>query len=300
MAARQHGVVSRGQLRGLGLSDGAIEKAVETGRLHAAFRGTFGVGTPPRGSHARMLAAVLACGDGALVSHLAAAYLLGLRDHSPSSVEVIAPGESGRAIEGVRRRHVRLPIGTEAGQCRGVPCTSPSRTVVDVAGMLGERGVRAMVERAAVRSMLDLAEIERVMSRGRRRGAPTLRRILREWLPRGEAAAGGGMALRSELEARLLAMIGAAGLPTPICNQAVQADGMTLVVDFLWPAQRLVVEADGERFHGHSVAFERDRRRDRALQVAGYRVVRLTYRQIESEPEAAIAAIRRLLANAIG
>ncbi len=132
-----------------------------------------------------------------------------------------------------------------------------------------------------------------------------LRAILSDWRAAGsEPGAAGGPGgphrLRSELEARLLALIGAARLPPPLCNRQVEADGNRLEVDFLWPGQRVVVETDGRHFHDNPVAFERDRIRDRALHLGGYRVVRITHAQIDSEPEEVISTIRRLLANDFG
>lgn len=118
-----------------------------------------------------------------------------------------------------------------------------------------------------------------------------LRAILRAW--------GGPDAsrtrLRSELEARMLILIDAAELPAPLCNQRIEIDGEHLEVDFLWPEKRLVVETDGWGFHDNPVAFERDRKRDRALQLASYRVIRFTYAQLEGEADTVVAAIRRLL-----
>ncbi len=101
--------------------------------------------------------------------------------------------------------------------------------------------------------------------------------------------------LRSPLEARLLALISADGLPMPLCNRKVEVGGKHLEVDFLWPEQRLVVETDGRRYHDNPSAFERDRLRDRALHLSGYRVVRVTWAQIEREPSALVSAIGKLL-----
>jgi very-short-patch-repair endonuclease len=252
-----------------------------------------------------MLAATLACDREAVVSHRTAAALLGLRDQAPSVVDVISRGEAGRRIDGIRCHRTSFPGAEEVGRCDGVPCTSPSRTLVDLAGMLGERSLRRLVERAAVLRLLDVTAIERSLAARRRRGAPALRAILREW--RGDEPSGTSVSgprepprLRSELEARLHALIAASGLPPPRCNSRVEADAEVVEVDFLWPSQRLVVEADGRRFHDDPLAFERDRRRDRALQLAGYRVVRFTHAQIAREPAAVVAAIRRLLAGDIG
>jgi very-short-patch-repair endonuclease len=304
----QHGVVSRKQLRELGVSDSAIEKAVLGGRLHLAFRGAFGVGLLPSGELARMMAAVLSCGEDAVVSHLTAAHLLGLRDRAPASVELTAGGKAGRDIAGIRRHYVPLPRGGEKGHCRSIPCTSPSRTIVDLAGILGERSLRRIVERAAVLRLLDAQAIARLLAARRRRGAPTLRAILQPWgatdskpptTSRASATRVATLAphVRSELEARLLTLIGESDLPDPICNQRIDShEGSAHIeVDFLWPRHRLVVETDGRSFHDDPLAFERDRKRDRDLQLNGYRVVRFTHRHIEEEPDAVISAIRRLL-----
>jgi hypothetical protein len=244
-----------------------------------------------------MMAAVLACGDGTVVSHVSAAALLDLHDRAPAAVDVIAPGQGGRTIAGIRSHNVRRPRENEVVGRAGIPCTTPARTLVDLAGVLGERSLRATVERAAVQGTLDLRAIEEVIAGGKRRGAPRLREILCGWSAiRTEGERVGGR-LRSELEARLLALIGAAGLPIPISNQVIQVEGSCVEVDLLWPAQRLIVETDGRRYHDHQVAFERDRRRDRLLQLAGYRVIRVTAAQIEGEPAGVLGAIRRFLAT---
>lgn len=148
--------------------------------------------------------------------------------------------------------------------------------------------------------ILDVGAIESASTTVRRRGATTLRSVLEDWQA---APANPGLAqhdhdklkLRSDLEARLLTLIRAAKLPTPLCNQVLGVDDERFEVDFLWPENQLVVETDGRGFHANPFAFERDRFRDRALHVAGYRVVRFTYAQIEKEPDAVVTAIRRLL-----
>ena len=176
--------------------------------------------------------------------------------------------------------------------------------------MVGEKPLHRIVERAATLRMLHVPEIERTLLDSRRRGAPVLRRILNEWRDAGADGAsehgvkhktmGAQQMLRSDLEARVFALIGSTELPKPACNQRIDVDDDKIEVDFLWPEQRLVVEADGAGFHDNPVAFERDRRRDRALQLNGYRVVRFTHRQIEREPDAVVTAIRRLLSHDFG
>jgi very-short-patch-repair endonuclease len=297
LAGRQHGVISRSQLHDLAISDGSIEKAVLGGRLHPAFRGAFGLGIRPKGRHAHMMAAVLACGEGTVVSHLTAAHLLGLGDPFPVVIDVIAPKWSGREIDGIRSHFVSPPSGSERGHCKAIPCTSPARTIVDLAGILGKRSLRRTVERAAVLRELDVQTIERLLTARRRRGAPTLRALLRPWATELDASAAAAPQLRSELEARLLALIRGSDLPPPTCNKRIEVGTRreAIEVDFLWADRQIVVETDGKAFHDDPLSFERDRKRDRELQLSGYRVLRFTHAQIEKEPDAVISAIGNLL-----
>ena len=283
------------------MADASISESVARGYLHPVFRAVFAVGHRKIGPCGRMLAATLVCGDGAVVSHLTAAALLGLTDRPSAVVDVIAKGTSGREIDGIRRHRVPPPHGDEIGHCKGIPCTSPSRTIIDLSGILGERSLRRVVERAAVLRLLEVHAIERQLAAKRRRGAPVLRAILRPWATELDTDAAVTPKLRSELEARLLALIKASDLPTPTCNQRVEVGNGTevLEVDFLWPKQRVVVEADGKGFHHDPLAFERDRKRDRELQLNGYRVLRFTHGQIELEPGAVISAISKLLGSPV-
>lgn len=282
----------------LGLSDEAITVRTRSGYLHPLFRGTYAVGHPRAGRTERMLAAVLACGDGTVLSHGSAAELLDLWDKRPVAIDVVSPRGAGRKIDGIRRHDVPRPEPSEVEIRQAIPCTTPSRTLVDMAGRLGEKSLRRMVEQAAVLRLLDIAEIDRVLALGRRRGAPRLRSILAPW----RTEDGGLPRLRSPLEARFLPVLLEAGLPQPRCNvvprvddKPVELDGKPIEVDLLWEEQRLVVETDGEQTHGTSAAFRRDRRRDQVLMDAGYRVPRVTWDQLEDEPEAVVALVRRML-----
>lgn len=292
IAARQHGVVAVGQLRAAGFSDSAISREAAIGRLHPIFRGAFAVGQPRVGNLGRLHASLLACGGGT-ISHGSAAALLGIQDLQPSLIHVIAPRQSGREIDGIRRHFVRPPSSDEMTERDGISCTSPSRTLVDLAGVLGEWSLRRAVEEAAVLKILDVPAIDVILTRGRRRGTPRLRGILNGWrTPSVEKPT-----LRSRFEALLYPMLAERGLPIPLTNHKLVAAGNHMEVDFFWPDQRLVVEADGRTYHDNPEAFERDRRRDRDLTLAGYRPVRITWAQLQGESTATLAAIRRLLAR---
>ncbi|HEV2791251.1 MAG TPA: type IV toxin-antitoxin system AbiEi family antitoxin domain-containing protein, partial [Solirubrobacterales bacterium] len=267
LANRQQGVVSRRQLRGLGMSDARIDRAVAGGRLHRIFRGTFAVGYPAIGERGRLQAAVLACGEKAVISHRSAGALLGLLNQGPVAIDVIAAGKRGGKIDGIRLHHVRPPRSEEVGTVDGIACTSPARTLVDLAGTVGARTLRSAFERSAQRRYLDIGAVEAAIDPGRR-GMRTLRDLVDEWRHAAPLAKKGR--LKSPLEAKVLPLLARRGLPPPLLNAPVEIAKGRIEVDFLWPEQRLAVEADSRDFHGTGMAFERDRRRDRELMRIGY------------------------------
>jgi hypothetical protein len=266
----------------------AISRAVERGRLHRVFRGVYAVGRRTWSEKERLRAAALACGPGAVISHCSAASLLGLLDKGPVVIDVIAPPERGRKIDGIRFHHVRPPRLEETGTVERIPCTSPARTMVDLAGTVGTRTLRSCFERAAQRQELDIGAIEASLD-PRRRGGKALRALLEEW--RRAAAVSRKRRLKSPLEAMVLPLVLGRGCPTPLTNAPVQLATARIEVDFLWPEHRFVLEADSRDFHGTAIAFERDRWRDRELLIAGYTSLRVTSLQAETEADAIADAI---------
>ncbi len=284
-------MVSRGQLRELGLSDREISLRAERGNLHPLFWGTFAVGHRIVGQPGRMCAAYLACGAGTVISHGSAAELLGLWGKRLPVVDVIPPNWSGRKIPGIRWHRVRLPLADEVEINDEIPCTNASRTLVDMAGKTGWSSMRCLVEQAAILRVLDVDEIDRILARGRRRGAPRLRTILAPWRKTGVRRP----VLRSRLEARLFPLLIEEGLPVPRSNVKLSIEGHRLEVDLLWEKQRLAIETDGEETHGTPVAFHRDRWRDQILVAASYRTARVTWDQVRDEPTAVVNRIARML-----
>ncbi len=305
LASRQHGVVSLRQLLAAGVNERTVSHWVAAGRARRVFRGVYALGDSPS-DRGRMMAAVLACratsrpacpaADGdAFVSHRSAGHLLGLLDVAPRVVDLICTGQAGREIDGIRAHLVAFPGHEESGAVDDIPCTSPARTLVDLAGVLGDGSLREAFERAATRRQLDIAAIETALGRGRRRGAKRLRALLEEWRP--AAALARESHLRSPFEARLLPLLAAQNVPPPEVNAPVRVATRTLEVDLLWRAERLVVEADSRRHHGIEVAFERDRKRDREILDAGYTVIRVTWRQAEREADEIATSIRAFLSR---
>ena len=249
------------------MGDDAIDYAVTVGRLHRVFRSVYAVGHPSITERGRLMAAALACGDGAAVSHRSAGALLGLLDKGPVVIDVIAPPSRGRRIDGIRFHRVRTPRRDEVGTVGGIPCTSPSRTLVDLAGTVGDRTLRSCFERAAQKKALDIPAIEASMDPGRR-GNRSLRSLVDEW--RGAAPLAKKGRLKSPLEAKVLPIVLARNLPAPLLNAPVEIAEGRIEVDFLWPEHRFALEADSRDFHSAEIAFERDRRRDRELMRVGY------------------------------
>ena len=151
--------------------------------------------------------------------------------------------------------------------------------------------MRRLVEQAAILRVLDVDEVDRILVRGRRLGAPRLRAILAPW----RSTVEGRPRLRSRLEARLLPRLIEEGLPAPRSNVKLDIDGYRVEVDLLWEKQRLAIETDGEETHGTPMAFQRDRKRDQVLVAAGYRTARVTWDQVRDEPTAVANRISRML-----
>jgi very-short-patch-repair endonuclease len=247
-------------------------------------------GTGPSGHGHGLRAAALAC-PGAVVSHRSAAALLGIGEVAPLVVDLIPSEQRGRKIDGIKPHRVAFPGRHELVAVRGIVCTSAARTTVDLAGVYGEDGLRETFERAATAGVLDLVAIDGVLAGGgKRRGAPALRRVIEEWRPVAETAR--YSTVRSLFEAKLLPLVAAANLPMPRINAPVRTAERVLEVDLLWGDERFVVEADSRRHHATEVAFERDRKRDLDLMEVHYEVLRVTWKQVEREPQKVFAVIR--------
>ena len=285
LAARQHGVVSARQLLALGLGRGAIEHRLRTGQLHQLHRGIYAVGYRRLTREGHWLAAVLACGDGAVLSHGSAAAHLDLRPWGGGAIDVTVPYRTGRARRAGLRIHRSTSLPSEETTVHdAIPVTTLARTLLDLADTTKRSTVQRAVERAEVLRSFDLRAIDATIERHPKRpGSSRLATVLADYVQ--------DEPTRSEMENRFLSLCSEHGLPRPRVNPQIGI----YTVDFLWPQRRLIVEADSRKHHATRAAFEADRARDAELTVAGYRVVRFTYRQIERDPAAVAATIDRLL-----
>jgi very-short-patch-repair endonuclease len=262
IATRQHGVITFRQLVAAGFSPSGVVHRARAGRLHRIHRGVYAVGHPRLSNEGRWTAAVLACGEGAVLSHRSAAALWGLLRASDGPVDVTTPSTAGRRNRrGIRvYRSSSLTSGTTT--IRGnIAVTTPQRTLADLRRVVAVQLWRSAARRAEVLGL----------------GA--------------RAADGGPAPTRSELEDRFLRLCRRHRLPLPEVNVRVGP----FLVDFLWRDRLLIVEADGYRYHRGRQAFESDRARDLELRRLGYDVIRLTFRQVVDEPAAVSCTLRALL-----
>lgn len=289
LAARQHGLVTRTQLLGTGVGRNTVDYRVKTGRLRPVHRGVYRIG-PLLAPHEREMAAVLACGPESVISHRSAAALWQLLPSGDgrASVHVLVPARDRHRRPGIVAHRGPALEPAEVTTVERIPTTVPARTVLDLASGVGPRELEQALARAERQGLVTHDELSALMARHstRRAGLRLLRTLLQE---RAEPALA-----RSEAEERMLALIRKARLPLPEVN--VELGGYE--VDFLWRAERLVVEVDGFAFHSSQGRFESDRRRDADLSARGFRVIRVTWRQIDREPEAMLVRLSQSLALA--
>jgi very-short-patch-repair endonuclease len=284
-------LVTHRQLVAIGIHGSAITRRVATGRLQRIYRGVYAVGHLQQTSEARWIAAVMAGGPGAVLSHLDAAALWRIYDGAGARIHVTTTTRSSRAVGGVQVHRARRLDPEDVTVLRGIPVTTVARTLVDLTDLLGsDRVLRALREADFLR-LLDLDALSAAVERahGRKRLG-----VLREAV----AAHRPGEIVRSELEHRFLELVRAAGLPTPETNVKITARGRTYEIDCLWREQRVAVELDGRAAHARITAFEPDRRKDAALNAFGLRPLRFTWLRVSREPADVIAELDATLALA--
>jgi len=262
IAARQHGVVSVAQLRAAGFDKHAVHNRVRAGRLHRVHQRVYAVGHNGPSQRRRWMAAVLACGDGAALSHTSAAALWGLLRPFRGPIQVTSPSLNGRA----RRRGIALhrsaSLATatvpQATHRDGIPVTTPRRTIADLRTIVTPDLVRRAIRQAEIRGLIDARRSDRT---------------------------------RSDLERDFLSLCRRHSIPPPEVNVRIGR----WTVDFVWRGQRVAVETDFFGYHRGSVAFEDDHQRDLDLRAAGFAVRRYTDRQLDNAADDVVADLRRAL-----
>ncbi|MFL5894495.1 MAG: type IV toxin-antitoxin system AbiEi family antitoxin domain-containing protein [Thermoleophilaceae bacterium] len=286
LAERQHGVLSRLQLLGLGLGTGAIDRRIDSGRLHVIHRGVYAVGHRRLTNEGRWMAAVLAGGRDSVLSYDAGAAVWRIRPVG-RLMHVTSPREHERP--GMRFHRDRLDP-EDVTTKDGIPVTTPRRTLLDLAATLRPHDLEKAVREAQYLRLLTLPSFgDWLSSKGSRPGKPVLVRLVHRMTETPGIT-------RKELELRFTQFIRRHDLPRPDLNALVEAAAHRYEVDCLWRDQRVVVELDGYGSHGTRPSFESDRARDRRLQAAGWRVIRITWLQLEHDAQAIARDLRALLA----
>ena len=289
IAELQRGRVARRQLLAAGINSSAIARMVAQGLLRREHVGVYAVldaGLIPLG---RATAALLACGERAILSYTSAAAVWGLipEQNGPVEITLACPGIGRRRPQITLHRSANL-LKRDVASHDGLPVTSPAWTLLDLAGRLDRRSLeRALDEALVVRKIVTRSQILDVLERANgHAGASVLRALL--------VRRRNSSITHSEAERRCLELIRKAGLPEP----ETQARIAGYTVDLVWPHHRVVFEIDGYNFHTSRYAFDRDRRKDAALKAAAYDPNRLTRDQVMFEPYLAVAAIAAALARA--
>jgi REase_MTES_1575 len=279
LARRQHGVVEREQLIGLGLTTGAIEGRVKRGNLRTVHRGVYAVGHLALTRHGHFMAAVLACGDGAALSHFSAAVVWGILEDRVQLIHVTA--EKQRTCRGVMVH--RSPLQGQRVSRHEIVVTTVGRTLADLADVVQKRRTleRAFDEAEYLR--LDWKSAALIHGR---KGCGLLSSVLAVHEP-------GSTRTLSELEEEFLAFCVKHGFPRPEVNVSIEG----YLCDFVWREERLIVETDGRRAHGTTRARRRDPVKDADLQIAGWRVMRIPSVRLSKEPDRVAEQLRRLLAT---
>jgi hypothetical protein len=239
------------------------------------------------------MAAVLACGPGAALSHRSAARLHALRNTGYSRIEVTVPGRSHRAHPGVAVHRSTTLTQQDITTVENIPVTTIARTLLDLGEVITTRQLERAFDQADSLQALDGRALNDQLARNPTRpGAKAVRHVLNTHYI-------GSTPTENEFEEALLALTRSLNLPDPIAQYYIDpGDGdPPIKADFAWPDQRIVVETDGRKTHGTRQAFESDRRRDQRLTAAGWRVIRTTWRQLTERPHELKPVLLKLLAR---
>jgi Transcriptional regulator, AbiEi antitoxin len=294
----QQTVATVGQLAELGLSPRSVRHRAQIGRLYRLYHGVYST-TPPAllSRRGRWLAAVLACGPGALLSHRSAAALHGIRDTRRAGVDVTSPRSRGRGHKGIDAHRATTLTPADIATVDGIPCTSLARAVVDLAPLVNRRAVERAIDQSDMLEIFDLRAFDDVLARNpTHRGAPIVRGILDEY-QRQEAHF--STLTENEFEEAFFALCDAAGFPRPEVQQyLILPGGEPVRADFMWRDLRIIVETDGGKFHRTYWTRERNATTDLLLAEAGWQTVRLTSRMVFIRPAETTKAFAGVLARA--
>jgi len=277
LAATQHAVFGLGQLLELGLSERAIRHRVAAGRLHRIHHGVYSL--VPRQLLTReglYMAAVLACGPGAVLSHRSAAVVHGLKDWGGGGIDVTVPGRTGRRHDGLMIHRSTTLTPQDTTVVNNIPCTTVARTLFDLAEVVNRRGLEIAFDRSEQQGELNIEAVQAQLRRSPTRPASSrINALLNEHYI-------GATLTDSELEEAMFALCRRINAPQPQLQYWILLPdgGAAIRADFAWPSHKLIVEADGVKYHNTHQRREHDNDRDQRLAVHNWRVIHTTKRQI--------------------
>jgi Transcriptional regulator, AbiEi antitoxin/Protein of unknown function (DUF559) len=290
IASRQHGIVSRRQVEGSGLAGNSIDLLIRNGRLHRIHPGVYALGHDAITKRGRWMAAVLASGEEAVLSHASATALWGIWGSGAGETHVTVPRKT-RSQRSIRRHFSVLP-DDERTVLAGIPTTSAARAVLDLAADKGQAAAESALREMEYLGIYGPVSLPVLLERyPRHRGTTAVQACLERL---GDDPGG---RIRSDLEELFLPFLDANQIPRPRLNAWLSIDDDRFPVDCSWPDAKLIGELDGFKSHGTKRAFRKDRRRDRRLGARGYHVVRITEDQLLAEPRELAADLLALIYN---
>ncbi len=290
LARRQHGLLTHAQLLGLGVARSTVHDRVTAARLHQLYRGVYALGHRSLTLEARLLAAVLACGPDALLSHRSALVLFGVCKPRAEAIHVTSPTSRGGRDPRIQANRSRSLPQTDTTRHQGIPTTAVPRDLIDLAADSGcqDRELGRALDEATYLGLVNPRSLAaRLAQLPPRRGLRRLQRLLAAERPPART--------RSGLEDRFLELVAASALPRPLTNHRLNTPEGSFEVDFYWPEAALVVETDGRRAHGSARRFNADRDRDQRLGVAGLRVFRFSAEHVFEQPQQTMRRLAALL-----
>ncbi|HEV3376849.1 MAG TPA: type IV toxin-antitoxin system AbiEi family antitoxin domain-containing protein [Thermoleophilaceae bacterium] len=291
IAGRQHGVVTHRQLDAIGIRGTAVKRRVATGRLVRLYRGVYGVGHLQQTREARWIAAVMASGPGAVLSHLDAAALWEIYESRGANIHVTTTTRSARRLPGVRVHRSRRLDPTDITVKDAIPVTTVARTLIDLTDLLPSDRILRAIREAEYLGLLDLDTLFAAVQRAHgRHNVKVLKQAIERHRP--------GQIVRRELEHLFLELVHQAGVRQPETNVKVRTRHRSYEVDCLWREEGVAVELDGRAAHARATAFEEDRARDAALSAIGLRPLRFTWYRVTREGADVIAELEATLAQA--
>jgi predicted transcriptional regulator of viral defense system len=281
LGTAQHAVLGLEQLTDVGLSASGLRSRVARHRLHRIHHRVYALvpsGLLSREGH--WMAAVLACGQGAVLSHRTAAALHQLRPTYRVKIDVTVPRRSSRAHPKIELHRTTTLTDADVTLVNGIPCTTIARTLFDITEAVSRRALERAFDQWEMMDRFDLRAIQAQLARNPTRpAARRVRQLLNEYYI-------GCAPTQSELEEAFFAVCRSVSAPLPKVNEWVDlGDGEPMIwADFVWRQKRVIVETDGDKFHGTHQARQRDPRRDQRAIVAGWRPIRTTWRQVMFRP----------------